>query len=83
MDPQSAAFTPNGDIWRYQSEMMRVQQTQAEHAERLLRLERRQDEDVRQKSIWGSSSPFPSALSGGSLQQGEQQALYQPLDDFF
>jgi hypothetical protein len=70
MDPQSAAFTPRDDIWRWQSEMLRVQQVQADHAERLLRLERRQDEDARMKSVWGASSPFPSIL-GGTPQQGE------------
>lgn len=70
MDPQSLAFTPRDDFWRFQSEMLRVQQTQADHGERLSRLERRQDEDARVKSVWGASSPFPSVLSG-TPQQGQ------------
>jgi len=73
MDPQSQAFTPyssNNDTWRLQSEVSRVQQVQVEHAERLARLERRQDEDARVKSVWGNSSPFPSVLSG-TPQQGK------------
>jgi ubiquitin carboxyl-terminal hydrolase 4/11/15 len=96
MDPQSAAFTPRDDIWRFQSEMLRVQQTQSEHGERLLRLERRQDEDARMKSVWGTSSPFPGVLSG-TPQQGRPlliplacTATYtspgpvqQPLNDAF
>jgi ubiquitin carboxyl-terminal hydrolase 4/11/15 len=70
MDPQSASFTPRDDnIWRMQNDMIRVQQNQAELAERLSRVERRQDEDARAKSVWGTSSPFPSVLSG-TPQQG-------------
>jgi len=64
MDPQTVAFTPHNDIWRFQAEMLRVQQTQQDHAERLMRLEKRQEEDMRIKSLWGSSSPFPGVLSG-------------------
>lgn len=72
MDPQTVAFTPQNDIWRIQADMLRVQQTQADHAERLLRLEKRQEEDVRIKNLWGTSSPFPGVLSG-TPQQGEQK----------
>ena len=79
MDPQSVTFTPRDDFWRYQSEMMKVQQTQADHADRLLRLERRQEEDARMKSLWGTSSPFPSILSG-TPQQGP---IHQPPPDAF
>ncbi|TID15136.1 cysteine proteinase [Venturia nashicola] len=79
MDPQSAAFTPRDDVWRFQSDMLRVQQTQSDHGERLSRLERRQDEDARMKSVWGTSSPFPGVLSG-TPQQGPVQ---QPLNDAF
>lgn len=82
MDPQSQAFTPyssNNDTWRLQSEVARVQQVQVEHAERLARLERRQDEDARVKSVWGNSSPFPSVLSGTP----QQAPLQQPPSDQF
>lgn len=79
MDPQSVAFTPRDDIWRFHSEMLRVQQTQAEHADRLARLERRQDEDARVKSVWGTSSPFPSVLGGTP----QQVPLQQPAADAF
>ncbi|KAI9691439.1 MAG: CSN-associated deubiquitinating enzyme Ubp12 [Bathelium mastoideum] len=44
--------------------MLRVQQIQQDHNERLLRLERRQDDDSRIKSVWGSTASFPSVLSG-------------------
>lgn len=69
MDPQSVAFTSQNDIWRFQTDMLRVQQTQADHAERILRLEKRQEEDARIKNLWGASSPFPGVLSG-TPQQG-------------
>lgn len=73
MDPQSQSFTPyssNNDTWRLQSDVARIQQVQHEHSERIARIERRQDEDARMKSVWGSNSPFPSVLSGGTPQQG-------------
>ncbi len=57
------------DLWRLQNEMKNVYATQAEHADRLMRLERRQEEDARTKSPWGSQSPFPGILSG-TPQQG-------------
>lgn len=68
MDLHSVAFTPHNDLWRL--EMLKVQHTQADHAERLARLERRQEDDARMKSVWGTSSPFPGVLSG-TPQQGE------------
>ncbi|KAK5127892.1 hypothetical protein LTR85_005009 [Meristemomyces frigidus] len=88
MDPQSQAFTPyssNNDTWRMQTEVARIQQIQTEHSERIARLERRQDDDARMKSVWGNSSPFPSVLSG-TPQQGEQTTmspLQQPPSDQF
>ncbi|KAK8160689.1 hypothetical protein BKA80DRAFT_183064, partial [Phyllosticta citrichinensis] len=78
MDPQSISFNPRDDIWRFHSEMLRVQQTQAEHADRLSRLERRQDEDARVKSVWGTSSPFPTVLV--PLQQPNSDA-FSTFDD--
>ncbi|KAK4561652.1 hypothetical protein LTR86_004331 [Recurvomyces mirabilis] len=82
MDPQSQSFTPystNTDTWKLQTDVVRVQQVQAEHADRIARLERRQDEDARVKSVWGSSSPFPSVLSGTP----QQAPLQQPPSDQF
>ena len=48
------------------STVARLSQVQAEHGERIARLERRQDDDARLKSVWGNTSPFPSVLSGGT-----------------
>ncbi|KAI9801128.1 MAG: hypothetical protein M1833_002996 [Piccolia ochrophora] len=68
MDPQYA-YMPRGDIWQLQADLKTVSTIQAEHAERILRLERRQEDDARIKSVWGTSSPFPGVL-GGTPQQG-------------
>lgn len=69
MDPESVAFQPRDDFWRFQGDMLRVQQVQAELSDRIARLERKQDDDSRLKNVWGTSSPFPSVL-GGTPQQG-------------
>jgi hypothetical protein len=89
MDPASAAFTPasvaRDDLWRLQTDMLRVQQTQREHDERLGRLERRQDDDARLKSVWGQGvgSAFPGVLSGTPVQgeNGSQLLREIPLAD--
>lgn len=73
MDPQFA-FASSADIWRLQDEMKNVYAAQAEQSDRLLRLERRQDDDARVRSVWGNSSPFPSILSG-TPQQGKNSRL--------
>jgi ubiquitin carboxyl-terminal hydrolase 4/11 len=84
MDPQTAAFVPRDDFWRMQAEVAKMQQVQAGHSERLVRLEQRQDDDSRSKSIWGSSSPFPGILAGtpqtGPVQQPPADA-FSGFDD--
>ncbi|CAA9963207.1 Ubiquitin carboxyl-terminal hydrolase [Pyrenophora teres f. maculata] len=81
MDPQSVAFQPRDDFWRIQSEMLRVQESQADLADRVARLERKQEDDSRLKNVWGASSPFPSVL-GGTPQQG-MMPLQQPTAEHF
>lgn len=54
-------------------EVKQVQIVQASHAERLNRLERRQNEDAAIKSVW-NPSPFPSVL-GGTPQHGTQAPI--------
>ena len=70
MDPQFGLASKD-DLWRLQNEMKNVYATQAEHADRLMRLEQRSDSDTRLKSVWGSQSPFPSVMNG-TPQQGTQ-----------
>ena len=73
MDPQSLAFQPQPDLWQLSTSMRNVQEVQQDHAERLIRLERRNEEETRTKSIWGPSSPFPGVISG-TPQHGELAA---------
>ena len=63
MDPQYGLASKD-DLWRLQNEMKNVYATQAEHADRLMRLEQRQDSDNRIKSPWGGQSPFPGPING-------------------
>ena len=69
MDMRSGLATVE-DFWRLQNEMSNVFATQAEHADRLARLEKRNAEESRMRSAWGSQSPFPNG-SNGVLQQGK------------
>ena len=69
MDPQ-LPFTSRDDLWQIQNDMQTIYATQAELLDRLSRLERRQEDDTRLKSVWGHASPFPSVLNGNS-QQGK------------
>ena len=68
MDPQFGLASKD-DLWRLQNDMKNVYATQAEHSDRLMRLEQRADSDTRSKSVWGTQSPFPSVLNG-TPQQG-------------
>ncbi|KAL5113197.1 hypothetical protein ACEQ8H_008935 [Pleosporales sp. CAS-2024a] len=79
MDPQSVAFQPRDEFWRFQDEMLRVQQSQAELSDRVSRLERQRDDDSRLKNVWGTSSPFPSVLGGTP----QQVPLQQPTAEHF
>jgi hypothetical protein len=57
-------FASREDIWRVFEEVKGLYSTQLEHSERIMRLERRREDDMRMKSVWGPLSQFPSAISG-------------------
>lgn len=68
MDSQ---FTPSREeLYHVQMDVKHVQAVQIHHADRLLRLEKRQADDAALKSVWGTGSPFPGILSG-TPQQGK------------
>src|SRR3569833_3576271 len=67
MDPRY--HVTRDELYNVQMDLKHVQATQSNHAERLLRLERRQQEDAAVKSVW--SSPIPAALRG-TPQHGER-----------
>ncbi|KAL8990482.1 MAG: hypothetical protein Q9177_000876 [Variospora cf. flavescens] len=78
MDSQSQ-LASREDVWRLQNEMKNVYATQAEHADRLARLERHHTEESRVKSVWGNHSPFPSVLNGTP----QQDRGYNPAAEAF
>jgi hypothetical protein len=71
MDSQLTATRE--EIYHVQMDVKHVQAVQINHADRLLRLEKRLADDAALKSVWGTSSPFPGVLSGAP-QQGQSQS---------
>lgn len=67
MDSQFTATRE--ELYHVQMDVKHVQAVQINHADRLLRLEKRQADDAALKSVWGTGSPFPGILSG-TPQQG-------------
>ena len=58
------------ELYHVQMDVKHVQAVQVNHADRILRLEKRQADDAALKSVWGTASPFPSVL-GGTPQHGK------------
>ncbi|KAH8696065.1 hypothetical protein BGW36DRAFT_296767 [Talaromyces proteolyticus] len=71
-------FASREDIWRVFEEVKDLYSTQLEHGERIARLERRREDDMRLKSVWGPLSQFPSAISGSLTEPS-----YTPAVDTF
>jgi hypothetical protein len=59
------------ELWRLQEDIKDLFTTQGQHSERIMRLEKRRDEDMRVKNVWGTVSPFP-----GSVANSAQQGMY-------
>ena len=68
MDSQFTATRE--ELYHVQMDVKHVQAVQINHADRILRLEKRQADDAALKSVWGTGSPFPGVLSG-TPQQGQ------------
>ncbi|POR37212.1 Uncharacterized protein TPAR_02587 [Tolypocladium paradoxum] len=66
------------ELYNLQMEVKQVQYTQTNHAERILRLEKRHADDSALKSVW--NSPFPGVL-GGTPQQGPVQIPHNDMFD--
>ena len=62
------------DLHHVQMDVKHVQAVQTNHADRILRLEKRQADDAALKSVWGPGSPFPGILSG-TPQQGQSSQV--------
>lgn len=80
MDPRFSVSRE--ELYNLQMELKQVQYAQANHAERLLRLEKRQADDSALKSVW--NSPFPGVLAG-TPQHGpvqiSQNDVFDDLDE--
>jgi hypothetical protein len=68
MDTQP--FATREELWRLQETLGEFSATQAQHSERIMRLEKRRDDNVQVKNVWGPTSPFATVL-GSSGQQGK------------
>lgn len=66
------------DLYNLQMEIKQVQYAQTNHAERILRLEKRQADDTAIKSAW--NSPFPGVLA--STPQHGEFILLNPLHQY-
>lgn len=56
------SYATKEDMWRLQETLGEISATQVQQSDRIIRLERRRDDDGRVKSVWGPSSPFTSVL---------------------
>ncbi|KAK2874962.1 hypothetical protein FQN49_001913 [Arthroderma sp. PD_2] len=74
-------FATREDIWRVHEEVKDLCATQAEHAERLSKLERRKEDDAKMKSLWSPFSPIPSSASHGN-QETVFNAAAEPFKGF-
>ncbi|KAL2064174.1 hypothetical protein VTL71DRAFT_4668 [Oculimacula yallundae] len=70
------------DLYHVQMDVKHVQAVQNNHADRLLRLERRQADDAALKSVWGPSPPFPGILSGTPQHGPVHNTSADVFDDF-
>ena len=60
MERQS--FATKEEIWRLQDSLADLSASQAQHLDRIMRLEKKSDDGSKPKNVWGPASPFPSGL---------------------
>lgn len=63
-------FASREDIWRVHEEVKELYSTQADHGDRLARLERLKEDNARLKNVWGSLPSFPGAV-GSTVHSGK------------
>lgn len=74
----NSSFATREEFWRLQSTIDALSATQQQHAERIMRIEKKGEDGVKPKSLWGASSPFPSGLSSSHSHSGEQANNRRP-----
>ena len=52
------------EFWRLQEAITDLSTTQAQHSDRIMRLEKRLEDGARPRNVWTPASPFPSVLGG-------------------
>lgn len=57
-----STFATKEELWRLQSAVNDLATTQAQQAERIMRIEKKGEDGGKSKNLWGPSSPFPSGL---------------------
>ncbi|OPB39358.1 hypothetical protein A0O28_0050640 [Trichoderma guizhouense] len=77
MDPRFSVS--RDELYNLQMELKQVQYAQANHAERIVRLEKRQADDSALKSVW--NSPFPGVLAGTPQHGPVQISTNDVFDD--
>jgi hypothetical protein len=70
------SFASRDDIWRLQESLNEIATIQGQHTERIMRLEKRRDDDARVKSVWGSTSPYPVGIGGAGPQGKRSLSMY-------
>ncbi|KAK1980674.1 hypothetical protein LZ30DRAFT_689772 [Colletotrichum cereale] len=69
------------DLFNIQMDLKQIQLVQSNQGERLVRLERRQEQDASLKSVW-QQNPFPSVLAGTPQQGPTHVSPNDMFDDF-
>lgn len=55
-------YATKEEFWKMQETLNDLSGIQSQHSERIMRLEKRRDDDVRVKGVWAPSSPFGNVL---------------------
>lgn len=67
------------ELWRLQEDIRDLFAAQDQHSERIMRLEKRRDEDMRMKNVWGPVSPLPGSFGNS----GQQETGFNPAAEAF
>ena len=69
-------YATKEELWRLQESLTDISSTQSQHADRIMRLEKRREDDGRVKNVWTPSSPFTGVL-GSAPQHGLFYTLFK------
>jgi len=78
MAMEHQSYATKDEFWRLQEALNELSANQAQYSDRIMRLERRNDDSTRVRSVWGPASPFHGGL--GSSQHGKTLEILICLD---